>query len=91
MKRIIFSLFLYLPSLGVSGCALNNSIDSYDRKECEEIRKLAQEQFLLRDPLKPKLSSDDSNANEILGVLFQDDRNIDEQARKISYQTRCRS
>jgi len=86
--RASLSAALFLTVLG--GCTLPKAVEEYDDKECEEIRKLAQEQFLARTPESNTRFKDDDNVNSILGTLFQDDERVERQAKRISYDRRCR-
>ena len=86
--RTTLSAAVFLTVLG--GCTLPKAVEEYDNKECEEIRKVAQEQFLARTPDSNTRYKDDDNANSILGSLFQDDERIERQAKRTSYDRRCR-
>lgn len=85
--------FLGLLLGGLNGCTLPKAIETYDAKDCAEIRKLAQEQFLNRAPAEtPRYNDYQGNdiADEILGTLIQNNDHIESQAKRTSYNRRCR-
>jgi len=90
MKRYMSPIILVLSLIGLNACTLPKAIETYDAKECVEIRKLAQEQFLSRAPLKDaRLNNDNGNVRAILGRSSQDSDDSEGQARRISYNRRC--
>jgi hypothetical protein len=93
MMRAFKWFFLVLLISGLHGCTLPKAIETYDAKDCAEIRKLAQEQFLNRTPAEtPRYNDSQGNdiADEILGVLIQNNDHIENQAKRTSYNRRCK-
>lgn len=89
VKYFTFSLIAF-STLGLNGCTYSKALETYNSKSCQEIRKVAQEQFLGRTPLSQPDSRDDDVANEILNAIFQGNERIDNQAKSNSYNKRCR-
>lgn len=89
MTRLSLLSLTIFSLIGLQACALPKAIEKYDSKECAEIRKLAQEQFLERSQTNLRPDNTQSNANELLGVLFQDQERIEGQAKRTSYNRRC--
>jgi len=89
MTRFTLASLTLLSFIGLQACALPKAIEKYDSKDCAEIRKQAQEQFLGRTSSKSSIFNSDANANELLGALFQDQELIDGQAKRTSYNRRC--
>ncbi len=90
MRGLIYIFLVLTAWQGLSACALTKAVDEYDEKECEEIRKIAQEDFLSGQQdgsLRPHDDSDIADAFFRRRVKPSDTKR---QGRRLSYKQRCR-
>lgn len=89
MKRILLAFILTAPLLSTSGCALTKSLETYNSKECEELRKIAQENFLSGGADLSLRPADNNDIAEELIPERHSPADIDQQALRLSYKGRC--
>lgn len=90
MKRIFIIFVIMVSWLSLSACVLTKAVEEYDEKDCDVIRKIAENDLLYKRETGSLKPGDDNS----IAKAFFDQRHkaddIDRQARRLSYKQRCR-